>query len=577
MMRLGLRLTGRNVDLGPAPSKSEEDSGGEGGTGTGEDNDADESDDAGGDSEVSDIDPDIDIEDLKGDSDLNEETLEDEDFDGLDSDADEDGEEPSEDADEPEAGNGAGEDDEDSDDPAEGSNEDEPGEPYAPKSDDPEGEGEDEGEGNDPDDVDDGHETELPDMPSDDDEDGPPGGGGGGDGDDAPEGNHKADESDADGSDDDPEGDTGEAGGHNEVDEAQAIAESLLDAMEDGIGSGLTDNNDALKDAVGDETDESDDMLSGEAPWRPLNPSLDEVKVVRANDASKAASERMKKSVRKVVSSLSAKLRSKFLQARTKRTLHGVPVGEGLSGRRLVDSMVEIRAGRRPKRPDYRTLRRPECSLAAAVVIDQSGSMGGMKVDAGRAAIALAEPLDRLGAPCLVIGPRNGGHGYNGYGGYGSYSDMYDDEGKRVFHRESGVLIDVFKDWDEPMTKALGRFGKVQACGSTPLSDGIQYALQSLSHRKEVYRVIYVITDGWPDNQDVVRRQIRIAAEQGVTVVGVGISSGCGAVKGLFPVHVAVPDLEELPRELLRVLDSIMFPRSSKRLKLDGPKFKKAQ
>jgi len=126
------------------------------------------------------------------------------------------------------------------------------------------------------------------------------------------------------------------------------------------------------------------------------------------------------------------------------------------------------------------------------------------------------------------------------------------------------------------MTKALPRFGQVQATGGTPLSDGIQYALQELSTRPERHRVVLVITDGMPDNSAVVRRQIRIAAEAGIHVVGVGISSGCYAVKTLFPEHVAVTDLRELPQELLKVLDGIMFPRAGKHLRLTG-KFKKAR
>jgi len=68
----------------------------------------------------------------------------------------------------------------------------------------------------------------------------------------------------------------------------------------------------------------------------------------------------------------------------------------------------------------------------------------------------------------------------------------------------------------------------------------------------------------------VVRRQIRIAGEAGVHVVGVGISCGCYAVTNLFPLHVAVSDVSNLPQSLLGVLDSIMFPRRGGKIQLDS-------
>ena len=78
--------------------------------------------------------------------------------------------------------------------------------------------------------------------------------------------------------------------------------------------------------------------------------------------------------------------------------------------------------------------------------------------------------------------------------------------------------------------------------------------------------MILVVTDGMPDNPEVVRRQIRIAAEAGIHIVGVGISSGCAPVKKLFPEHVVVPDIASLPTELLGVLTKIMFPKNARKV-----------
>ena len=83
--------------------------------------------------------------------------------------------------------------------------------------------------------------------------------------------------------------------------------------------------------------------------------------------------------------------------------------------------------------------------------------------------------------------------------------------------------------------------------------------------------MIIVLTDGAPNCRGVVHRQIRLAKEAGVTIVGVGISSGCYQVTHQFPAnHVAVECIADLPRNMLAVLDAIMFPNRAKRIKLDG-------
>jgi hypothetical protein len=341
----------------------------------------------------------------------------------------------------------------------------------------------------------------------------------------------------------------------------EGIAQELLDALLNGESDGLCDNNEALKAAVLEETDEEAEPR--EAVWRPYSPGDDTVELVSGGDARKA--KQMQSSVKKEIAFLRAQLRNKFLQARQPEVIHGVRKGRELSERRLVGSVVELRSGRRPTRPDWQQVDKEACTLRCAVVLDESSSMGSqLAMRAGRAGIAIAQPLDELGSPCLVVGPRSS---YSNQ--YRGDTSDYNDAPDR-YHRVNSVHIDVFKDWYEPMRTALPRFSQVQSVGGTPLSDGIQYALTELNDCPERFRVCFVVTDGMPNCPDVVRRQIRLAAEAGVYVVGVGISAGCYAVKDLFPVHVAVHDLKELPRELMKILTGIMFPNKGRRIALDG-------
>ena len=104
------------------------------------------------------------------------------------------------------------------------------------------------------------------------------------------------------------------------------------------------------------------------------------------------------------------------------------------------------------------------------------------------------------------------------------------------------------------------------------MSDGIQFALQGLSERKERHRILFVITDGDPDGDHapVIRRQIRLAREAGITIVGIGIDYGCHSVSKRFDKFIAVEDVKALPAELLTVISGVVFPAASKRVSLDG-------
>lgn len=407
----------------------------------------------------------------------------------------------------------------------------------------------------------DGDESGEEDDSSGDDESGAPAEGGGEPGEDSDD---KPSDAKEGGGDSDPESDAegegGEGAGGHAAEQAEIeFAKDLLNAIEKGVKTGLIDNNSALGEALKGET--TGDLLKNEMVWRPLNPDLDRVVTVPA--ASQETATLMLQSVKKEIAYLSTKLRSKFLASRAQKIMHGVRKGKDLSERRLVDTVVELRSGRRPTRPDWDRTPHEECTLAVAVVLDESGSMSALRTIVARAALAIAAPLDTLGSPCLVVGPRDGD--------YSSSSHM-SEGGKQIFHRTGGVVIDVFKDWEEPLRVCLRRFPNVKGTGGTPLEDGIQYAMQELSKRPERHRVILVLTDGIPNNPMVCTYQIRQASEVGIHVIGVALDDSCGRdVQKLFPESIVVGDLTKLPNELLGVLDSIMFPKvGGKKIRFDA-------
>ena len=343
-------------------------------------------------------------------------------------------------------------------------------------------------------------------------------------------------------------------GGHSILNDQQIreLAASLIAALTQGLG--VIDGGKALEGAITAHIKR--DLGLGEKPWRPAYPEGDRVRVSPKQDHSGGL--RIRNQVRKEIATLRSRLRSKFLAARTVTHTHGVRKGLGLSERRIVDSVIEIQSGIIPNRPDFQRDIKNDCSLAVALIIDESGSMHSLRKDTVRAAVAIADSLASLGCPILVAGPRN----------YSNYIYHEGDDNLNDCHRTGAVQIDIFKDWNESMAIALSRFTGISANGGTPLEDGIQYALQSLNKRRERHRVVLVITDGCPDNPDVVRHQIRVAQGAQIDIVGVGIGYGCHHVEKLFPQHVVVEDLPSLPKALAVCLEGLVFPAQAKNIKL---------
>jgi hypothetical protein len=377
------------------------------------------------------------------------------------------------------------------------------------------------------------------------------------DGDATPE--EEEDNSKADASEDD------KGAGGNAADRDDDEGDINLDALRDALRNGenaLMDNAEALREAIwGDES--GDDSEQHEQVWRPERPDLDRVVRPRGDFATARL---MREQARELASAITAQFRRKFLAARRPKPFHGVRYGRGLSERRLVDTMVEIKSGIRPTRPDYTIHKGMDTSLAIAVVGDQSGSMSGRPAHyAAMAMLALADSFESMGSPVMCCGVRDGRSSRNWEHSEGVVTDL--PSGGRITYSRADwqqVTYDVFKDWHEPMRnkRVVSRFSAYKADGGTPLSDGVAFALESISERPERHRVIVVLTDGMPNNSATMRYLVRKAREAGVTVVGVGIGYGMNSVKELYPdKNVVVENIKDLPRELLTQIESIVFPR----------------
>lgn len=371
--------------------------------------------------------------------------------------------------------------------------------------------------------------------------------------------------------------DTG-AGGHQgdtePAEEWNLTAQDFLNDAESG-NNGLIDNNEALQGAFGEESEKEDACCKlGERPYRPFDRSKDSAAFVsptrsgKANDGTRA--QVILNSVKSQCSYLRARLRTMVRSMEQTNIEHGTRRGKGLSERRFVDSRAALMSGRVPNRAYYDEDIQIDTSLAAVVVMDESSSMLGKRLQiATQVFLAIVEPLDALGCATMAIGFRDGAAGYS----YGPQNP--EDYDGRNYHRYHGVHIDIFKAFNERFQSVKWRFANTRAVGGTPMADGVQFGLETLSERTEAHRILFVVTDGQPNggHSEVIHHQIRVARESGILVVGVGIEAGARYVTQVFPDSVYTPTVAELPRELVGKLNELMDFRGlrrGRRLKATG-------
>jgi hypothetical protein len=320
-------------------------------------------------------------------------------------------------------------------------------------------------------------------------------------------------------------------------------------------GSGIKDSSTSLESALKKEKKIKDSLLAkGESPYRPFSTASDLTEMVKTPiDGSqkdtnrKAATDRVKALTTVIRTRLPILFRGYEDGSRD----HGIRRGPILSERMLVDARCELKAGSDPSRAFAEDSITVDMSLSVVVVIDESGSMAKRLADTAGVVHALGTTLDSVGAKSMILGFRDNGAIPKPFG-YPYNPGLY--------HRVGGITYDIFKRWNERFLSVYRRLGNITASGGTPMSDGVEYGLQELSHRNETHRVLIVVTDGCPDvlHAPVIKNQLRRAAEAGIMTVGVGIGQDARYVTSLFPDGVHSEDVVGVALPLLKKFEDLV-------------------
>ena len=221
----------------------------------------------------------------------------------------------------------------------------------------------------------------------------------------------------------------------------------------------------------------------------------------------------------------------RWFQAHGKtRFRHGCPWGSrlnlGAAMRFEADLRLYDQLWSRPLTPERID---PHFSL----VIDRSGSMRGERIEQSfHGVVLLCEVCRRVGVPLNVYS-------------FGSRAE-------RLLHHDEPLSADV--------RARLGELPK-SARGGTNLTAALECVAGDVRGAPFQDRFVFVLSDGVPDNADSARKQITLLAQDGVSMVGLGLGQQTLRLQELLPVSRVNLSSRELPGALASLLVSSLRGR----------------
>jgi Mg-chelatase subunit ChlD len=294
-------------------------------------------------------------------------------------------------------------------------------------------------------------------------------------------------------------------------DESESSPEKLLKEILEGtdLDASLGDLGEALSDVL----DKGIEKQSSRSISLPRDD--------RRNDGYRDAS-----SVKK------ARSISSRLAIQLKRQLESY--NEVVSDPALRGKRVSRRHLHRVAHKDYRVFvhreQLPEVNTAIVSLIDASGSMRGARIKiASEAILSTALALGTIPFLAHAVGafPSKKGHDH----------------------------VELVQDFPEKAELISSRFS-LDHRGSTPLAEALLWAADRLLHRSEERRIIFVATDGQPDDVSTTKQILAHLRRLNIEVHGLGISTEDS--HKLFDSFAVVSDVPSLPQAFLSLFQRVL-------------------
>jgi len=203
-----------------------------------------------------------------------------------------------------------------------------------------------------------------------------------------------------------------------------------------------------------------------------------------------------------------------------------------------------------------------DLDVVVMIAVDHSGSMEGGRLEmAQKAVIALAEALEPTQVKLGIKGFKTKAvpRGWRKVWDSSRYSSI------------SPILIFDYKKFEQPLHRCREVIGgMLKSCdviGGYHNIDGASIKMigEELMNRPEKRKVLMVMSDGMPEDGEMVTRQmfedlkqsVSSLEKRGVEVFGVGIQTD--AVKQFYRWHTVVEDTDDLEKELVDRMTNVLI------------------
>ena len=204
---------------------------------------------------------------------------------------------------------------------------------------------------------------------------------------------------------------------------------------------------------------------------------------------------------------------------------------------------VESKDGYRPDGKFFSKIKLPQDlpDMAIAILVDQSGSMHGARLDqAQKAAVLLDDFATSIGIPALVVG-------------HNTHNASKD--------RVEGTALYLHALFERVSNKDKARLVMMKADGSNRDGMALNAVSEILAKRPEEYKILIIISDGLPNSQDYggelaeqdIRNIVAAAKRKGVQTFAAAIGSSKENIRRIYGEgFLDITDLSTLPRNLLK-------------------------
>lgn len=285
--------------------------------------------------------------------------------------------------------------------------------------------------------------------------------------------------------------------------------------------------------------------------YMPYNESLDRLRYIGPRDFDQVKFnliEQQLTQAKNKASNIANILRRLFQKENRKKEKRVSKKGTRLNNKYLVKTSIESRAGLPPRKPFIKKKRDPEESIAAFILIDESASMKKDLWYSSSIVLLLSELISSLKGSVFISGFQDFTlHSRKKPKIYQGYQIKYE------------TLHKIYKTFKDQNFTAIRNLSAIEADGSTPMCDGLQFAIETIKVRKEKHRFIFIVTDGKPtQNIEVIKSQIKKTEEMGIDLIAVGIGKRSQSIQAVFSQHIWARKKENLGEEIITSLGKVL-------------------